>query len=201
MSDDKSFRDRVLDRVYGNTRDTRNSGKKKYSKIVLLIDIALLAVIFMLYYNRDDDSIYESSVVNYGDVKIRFSAASEHDEKSVIYTLSMKSSSRAPLTLRFPGEVGKICIRTGETDVDCIGLGEGVDSITLQPDTPKTFAAQFNISSLRSAFRLTSEYKPPKPGLFSPAETSAAIVSTASINLEPRIETSLTYRIGVPYEK
>lgn len=128
-----SIRDQTLSRFRSQETARQSSKKKRVSTGLIVINLAIIALLFLYYNKNKPGQEYLSTSFNYRDASFRLSLSRITNTGSYAFYLSTRSSGNGPLSLRFTGGMADLVVLCGQDVIITVPMGRDIAALALKP--------------------------------------------------------------------
>ncbi len=129
----ESIREQTLARFRSQETARQSGKKKKVSTGLIVVNLAVVALLFLYYTANKPGQEYLTTSFNYRDAAFRFSMSQIKNTGAYVFYLSTKSEAKGPLTLRFTGGMADLVILCGQEVIVTVPIGRDIFTLTLRP--------------------------------------------------------------------
>jgi hypothetical protein len=139
MKNNNTFREQMLERIREDKQPETSQKKRKLSKILIIVDGILIALILLFMYNKDDNRLYQSTSLDFDNVRYRFSVGLDEDTNNHLFTLSMKSLAKKEKSINYYNSIAKLYIYHNLVLITENEIAPEVKKVKFLPGEVKTF--------------------------------------------------------------
>jgi hypothetical protein len=133
---EESIRDQTLRRFRSESNTLLSSKKKKFSTGLVIINLAIIIVLYIFYVGQKPEKSYLTTSFNYRDTAFRFSMSKVKNSGDYIFYLSTRAAGKVPVTLRLTGGMADLVVLCGPDVIMSEPFGRDVSTLTLMPNEP-----------------------------------------------------------------
>ncbi|HOD15331.1 MAG TPA: hypothetical protein PK307_16420 [Spirochaetota bacterium] len=194
----ESIREQTLRRFRSQENARESSKKKKVSAGLIIINLAIIALLFLYYNKNKPGQEYLTSSFNYRDASFRLSMSHMNNTGSYIFYLSTRSSGDGPLSLRFTGGMADLVVLCGQDVIITVPMGRDIAALALKPGESNVQKESVD----HHEFMFYAQSHPErlvegKKSLFLSRRPYLPLKAEVRIHTEQPVSTSLTFKYEV----
>ncbi len=199
MTEKDTFTQRTLERIRASERNPESQKKRKLSKIILVLDGIIVAVVLVYFFSKDDKINYKTTTVQYKSYSFRYSISGSV-KRPQVFSLSIKSKAKVKTILALKKHLATIEIK----HKNILLLSKNLDTpkkILLSPGESKTFVTLFQYNTIKNAIMTKTPFEMPRRTLLSTGGKNVTLNTTISIYAGEKIATTLPFNFEVAHDK
>jgi len=196
MSTEKNFTERTLERIRSGEGSDSSRKKRKFSRILLVIDAVLVLALLGYFTNREKQPTYRAVKFHYGDIEFRFSAARD-GSGDYLFTLSARKPEKIKREIMFNGSIATLVLTHGNTIIAQKTMAAGSRRIDFEGNAVRTYIVPVEDDILKNfADSHRDSIKNERKTLISFVKPTIPMKAVLTLNTGEKISTEL----DVPYE-
>jgi len=152
-SQKKTFTEKTLEKIREGKGSQESQKKRKWSKIIMLVDGIFIVLILLFYYGNKKTNLYKTTDLSVKNIDIRCSVNFNNETKLYYFTTTLKSQTNAKQQFHFKNSIGKITIFFENKKLAATLIGRDITSIVLYKDKIKTYISTINSKKIDSLIK------------------------------------------------
>ena len=195
MSEKKeTFTEQTLKQIRSGETSPAMKKKRNTSRIIMLVDILILAVVIIFLNTRNSKNEYTTASANGSGLNMRFSVSEEKSSKTYLFTITLLSSVDDEKTWNF-----EPCLAT--LKLSCAGstfyedkFGVKISKISMLPGEARTFPLQIASEIIDIYSKEKANAAKRRKTLFDLLVKSGETINAeAVLNLQDKISASISF--------
>lgn len=191
----ESIREQTLRRFRSQENSQQSSRKKKVSAGLVIINLAIIVLLYVFYTGKKPAGDYLTASFNYRDAAFRFSLSRGKDSGDYVFFLTTRAAGKVPVSLRLNGGMADLVILCGPDVVITTPLGREVATLTLKPGESDIRKEMIDSHE----FMLFAQGHPdrvvePKNSLVRLRKPYLPLIAEIRIHTEQPVSTSITFK-------
>lgn len=184
----------MLERIRNPEQPEDIRKKRRMSKIFIVVDAVLIALIFFYFTGRGTDDEYKKASVSYGALEFSLSVLPEGSGGDYLATLTSALKDGEKKDVTFNKSVANITLKSGDSVIAGRIIGDGTGTIELKAGETKIYSSRIS----RQVIDVFAAENPrlvisPERTLLSRDKPYLPVKLTAEINIGEGISTSLEF--------
>jgi len=194
IHDDNKFSEEILRRMKPGKTPDDTIRKRRFSRIILLIDIIFVILLLIFIYNQTPDPIYHTTSLTYNDIQYRFSITRDSSSNIYILSLTIKSNSKKENNYFYNKSIANFIIKHGDEIIYKSSICKNITNIKLLPGEIKTFIKELEPHIFIEFIENHPEYKTSeKKNLFSFSKKKIPFEIVLIFNTLETVSTKLNF--------
>ncbi|MCL1911583.1 MAG: hypothetical protein FWG13_05210 [Leptospirales bacterium] len=195
MSEKKeTFTEQTLKQIRSGETSPARRKKRNISRIIMLADILILAVVIIFLNARNSKNEYTTASVNGDGLNARFSVSDEKSAKTYIFTITLLSSADDEKTWNFEQHLATLKLSRSGILFYEDKFGVKISRINMLPGEARIFPLQISSETIDIYLKERTNAVKRKKNLFDLLVKSGEIITAeAVINLQDKLSASISF--------